>query len=114
MDKPVTTPLKDFLIRKLAVKLMKSEQIISEVVAHQFKTANEAMLTNDSIEISGFGKFYFNHKKAKTALANYSSSIESIEKKLATIAEGDMKNKLLMKKKVMETLKNNIALKICL
>jgi nucleoid DNA-binding protein len=68
MDKPISMSVKDFLVRTLAVKMMISEKTIEAVVNHQFQSANEAMDTNNSIEISGFGKFYFNEKKAKKRL----------------------------------------------
>jgi putative NADH-flavin reductase len=48
--------------------MMISEKTIETVINHQFQSANEAMDTNNSIEISGFGKFYFNEKKAKKRL----------------------------------------------
>jgi len=68
MDKPISMSVKDYLVRTLAVKMMISEKTIETVVNHQFQSANEAMDTNNSIEISGFGKFYFNEKKAKKRL----------------------------------------------
>jgi nucleoid DNA-binding protein len=68
MDKPISMSVKDYLVRTLAVKMMVSEKMIETVVNHQFQSANEAMDTNNSIEISGFGKFYFNEKKAKKRL----------------------------------------------
>jgi nucleoid DNA-binding protein len=68
MDKPISMSVKDYLVRTLAVKMMISEKIIETVINHQFQSANEAMDTNNSIEISGFGKFYFNEKKAKKRL----------------------------------------------
>jgi nucleoid DNA-binding protein len=68
MDKPISMSVKDYLVRTLAVKMMISEKLIETVVNHQFQSANEAMDTNNSIEISGFGKFYFNEKKAKKRL----------------------------------------------
>lgn len=64
MDKPQSLSMKDYLVRKLAVNLRISEKVIDTVVSHQFNSANEALLTNDSVEISGFGKFFFNKKKA--------------------------------------------------
>lgn len=64
MDKPQSLTMREYLVRKLAVKLMLSEKTIDAVVAHQFSSANEALHTNDSVEISGFGKFFFNQKKA--------------------------------------------------
>jgi nucleoid DNA-binding protein len=68
MDKPISMSVKDYLVRTLAVKMMISEKTIETVVNHQFQSANEAMDTNNSIEISGFGKFYFNEKKAQKRL----------------------------------------------
>jgi len=72
MDKPISMSVKDYLVRTLAVKMMISEKMIETVVNHQFQSANEAMDTNNSIEISGFGKFYFNEKKAKKRLEDLS------------------------------------------
>jgi hypothetical protein len=34
------------------------------VVDHQYQSANEAMASNYSVELSGFGKMLFNKKKA--------------------------------------------------
>jgi nucleoid DNA-binding protein len=64
MDKPISMSVKDFLIRTLAVKMLTSEKTIEAVVNHQFQSANEAMDLNNSVEIAGFGKFFFNNKKA--------------------------------------------------
>lgn len=63
-DKPVSLTIKEFLIRKMAVKMMISEKVLETVINHQFTSANEALKTNDSVEISGFGKFIFNKNKA--------------------------------------------------
>ena len=68
MDKPISMSVKDFLVRTLAVKMMVSEKTIETVINHQFQSANEAMDLNNSLEIAGFGKFYFNEKKAKKRL----------------------------------------------
>lgn len=64
MDKPINMSVKDYLVRTLAVKMLISEKTIEAVVNHQFQSANEAMDFNNSLEIAGFGKFYFNEKKA--------------------------------------------------
>lgn len=64
MEKPKSTSVKDFLIRKMSVKMLIPEFTLDAVVSHQFQSANQAMLTNKSIEISGFGRFLFNDKKA--------------------------------------------------
>lgn len=62
--KPQTLSLKDWLIRKLAVKLMLSEKTIETVINHQFTSAMKAMEKEETVEFSGFGKLIFNKKKA--------------------------------------------------
>jgi len=62
----------------MAVKMMVSEAVIEEVISHQFKSAQEAMKTPDieSVEISGFGKFLFNKKKALNTMEKFKLNIE--------------------------------------
>jgi len=81
-DKPISMTVKDFLIRRLAVKMMISEKTIEAVVNHQFQEANQAMLKNKSLEISGFGKFFFNDKKAAKQMAKYEDIKAALERKL--------------------------------
>jgi nucleoid DNA-binding protein len=69
MGRPLTD--KELLIKKIASKLMMAEKTIETVINHQFISANTAMDTNQSIEISGFGKFMFNEKKAARRLKSY-------------------------------------------
>lgn len=66
--KPSSMSMKDFLVRTQAVKMMKSEKLIDAVVSHQFQSALQAVKQNNSVEISGFGKFYFNVRKAEKKL----------------------------------------------
>lgn len=80
MDKPMSMSVKDYLIRIMAVKEMMSEKVIEAVVNHQFQSANIALQENDSIEISGFGKFFFNHKKAEKLLEKMYSKVEVFTK----------------------------------
>lgn len=72
-DKPISLSVKDYLIRKMAVKLMTSEKIIEAVVNHQFQSAHEALSQNKSLEISGFGKFFFNDGKALKRMEKFRS-----------------------------------------
>lgn len=69
MARPMTD--KEFLIRTIASKLLFAEKTIEAVINHQFASANSAMDTNKSVEISGFGKFMFNEKKAARRLKTY-------------------------------------------
>jgi len=80
MDKPVSMSVKDYLIRTLAVKILTSEKTIEAVVNHQFQSANEALDTNNSVEISGFGKLFFNNKKAIKRLGALNAKREVMEK----------------------------------
>jgi hypothetical protein len=69
-NKPNSMSMKDYLIRVQSVKAMTSEKTIEAVINHQFQSASLAMRTNHSIELSGFGKFYFNTKKAVKRLVS--------------------------------------------
>lgn len=80
-NKPISMSMKDYLIRVQSVKAMMSEKVIEAVVNHQFQSASLAMRTNNSIELSGFGKFYFNTKKAirrLTSLERKRDDLQSI------------------------------------
>ena len=75
-NKPMSLSVKDWIIRKMAVKLMMGEKTIEAVVNHQFQEANQALRKHNSLEISGFGKFFFNEGKAVKQMAKYHSQIE--------------------------------------
>jgi hypothetical protein len=66
MNKPTTMSVKEFIIKRMSISMVISEKIIDNVIQHQFDSANDALNTNDTVEISGFGKFFFNTKKANT------------------------------------------------
>lgn len=67
MDKPMSMSVKDYLIRVLSVRTNTPVKTIEAVVAHQMDGLNKAIQSNTifSAEMSGFGKFLFNHKKAQ-------------------------------------------------
>jgi len=75
MERPTTLTIKQFLIRKLAVDIMVPESIIESVITHQFSSALNALPTNNSIEISGFGKFVFKLKIAQKKLIRYTEQL---------------------------------------
>jgi nucleoid DNA-binding protein len=83
MDKPISISVKDYLVRTLAVKIMVSEKVIEAIINHQFQSANEAMDLHNSIEISGFGKFYFNEKKAKKKIDSLTNKKNTMENYIA-------------------------------
>ena len=93
MDKPVSMSVKDFLIRTLAVKILKSEKMIEAVINHQFQSANEAMDGNNSIEISGFGKFYYNNKKGDKKLNSLNAKVIAFKKIIEDESTSEAKRK---------------------
>lgn len=80
-DKPISLSVKEYLIRKMAVKMMTSEKVLEAVVNHQFQSAHEAMGQHKSLEISGFGKFFFNDGKAVKTMEKFLSQKALFEKK---------------------------------
>jgi nucleoid DNA-binding protein len=105
-SKPKSMSMKDFLIRVQAVKMMKSEKTIEAVVNHQFQSTNLAMRTNNSVELSGFGKFFFNIKKAQKRL-------DSLRDRKVYIEEA-LKDELLteQRRKRYETMLQNVIIDI--
>jgi len=93
MDKPISMSVKDYLIRIMAVKTMTSERVIEAIVNHQFQSANEAMSQHNSVEISGFGKFFFNTKKAEKKMASMLTNKALFEKFLANPQLSEQKRK---------------------
>ena len=71
MNKPASMTIKEWLIKRMAIKMVLSEKIIEQVINFQFDSANQALSKNDSVEISGFGKFIFNRAKAEKQYAKY-------------------------------------------
>lgn len=99
MEKPMSMSVKEWIIKRMSIKLVISEKIIDQVVTHQFDSANDALNVNKSIEISGFGKFYFNEKKAKTQY-----------NKLLAIQTAY--NNMLLDDKITEVKRNAVILKL--
>jgi nucleoid DNA-binding protein len=93
MDKPVSMSVKDFLVRTLAVKMLTSEKTIEAVINHQFQSANEAMDLNNSVEIAGFGKFFFNEKKGAKRIEQLNAKIGAMEKIIADPMSTDQKKR---------------------
>ena len=93
MDKPISMSVKEYLVRTLAVKMMVSEKTIETVVNHQFQSANEAMDVNNSLEISGFGKFYFNEKKATKRIGQLNAKKQAMEKIISDETTSEQKRR---------------------
>lgn len=108
MDKPINLSMKDYLIRKLAVKLMTPEKTVEAVINHQFQSANEAMHINKSVEISGFGKFIFNEGKAIRKMSMYLDIEKALLNNMSKPDLSEGKQKLVNMK--LATTRTNIEL----
>lgn len=56
--------IKETLIKKTSFNTMVPEKTVDVIISHQFESATEALRKHSSVELSGFGKFLFNEKKA--------------------------------------------------
>ncbi len=80
-----------------------SEKIIDAVVTYQFDSANDALNVNKSVEISGFGKFYFNQKKALTQYNKLLAIKKAYENMLETDITDVRRNAVTLKLQILET-----------
>lgn len=106
MNKPNSMSIKEWLIKILSKKINVAEKTIDIVITHQFDSANDATVTNDSIEISGFGKFVFNSKRAIKQMEKYDSQKLMYDTLLLdlTLSEKSRRNTELR----LETINSNI------
>lgn len=63
-DKPDSMSVREWITKKIAIGVIIPEKVIRQVVTHQFDSAYDALKVSNSLEISGFGKFFYNTKKA--------------------------------------------------
>lgn len=104
MEKPTSMSLKEWIIKRMSINMVISEKTIDAVVTHQFDSANDALNVNKSVEISGFGKFYFNPKKAVTQYNKLLAIKKAYENILANESITDVKrNAVELKLKIIET-----------
>lgn len=96
-DKPISLPIKDYLVRKTSVKKMLPENIVSAIIDDAFKGANEATQSNNEVEISGLGKFMLSEKKAKDGLESMTKIKAAYLIKLQTETD-EIKRKNLLKR----------------
>jgi hypothetical protein len=81
-DKPSTMSVREWITKKVALASTIPENVIRRVVAHQFDSAYDALEKFNSIEISGFGKFYYNTTKADKELIHCKEQADSWQKRL--------------------------------
>jgi site-specific recombinase len=93
MDKPRSLSIKDYIIRKMSIKMNTPEKIIEAVVNHQFQSATVAFNDQKSVELSGFGKFLFNEKKAVKKMETMLIQKEVLEQTIVDETATDRKRK---------------------
>lgn len=81
-DKPITMPLRDWLIKRIALQKNIPSSVIEAIVSHQFDAANAAIHIHKSLEISGFGRFVFSDAKANYQLKRNAEATAVLSKKL--------------------------------
>ena len=86
-DKPQTLSVKNFLIRKMSTAMSIPEKTITTIIDHQFTSLIENMPTNNSLEISGFGKFIFHKRKAPNSMIHYMKEQEAFKNELAAATD---------------------------
>lgn len=112
-DKPASMSVREWITKKIATGIIVPEKVIRQVITHQFDSAYDALKVNNSLEISGFGKFFYNTKKAdkeiewcKEQKAAYEKLISEQTSEAERIKTGDrlrqveLKYKRLTKKKI--------------
>lgn len=90
-DKPTWMSDKDWMVKKLSVEMKLSEALVERVIKHQADSIISAMQTNNSVEMSGFGKFIFNSNKAQRKLNRMDGQIMFFRK---SISESDNEKKI--------------------
>ena len=100
---------KDFIIRRLSVNLGIQESVIRTVIDDMFAKAIKATATHKSVEIAGWGTFYFSDVKAAKMVEKYRSQIDLFSKLLEnpTLSQRQRNNaeaKLSVAKKNLEEL----------
>jgi hypothetical protein len=93
MNKPASMTIKEWLIKRMAIKMTLSEKVIEQVINFQFDSANSALEKNNTVEISGFGKFIFNTKKANKQYRSLLFFKKTYEETLANTDISEAKRK---------------------
>jgi len=100
--------VREWLIKTLSKRDNIPQTVIASVVTHQYDEASTALNNNNSIEISGFGKFYFNEGRATKEMARLLLKKENAEQTLADEKISDKKRHAYTKR--LATIDKNIEL----
>lgn len=70
-DKPSTMPIKRWLVKYTAFRNKVPSSLVQDIVDHEFDMAVEAIGKWNTIEISGFCRFYLNMKRSLKKLEKF-------------------------------------------
>ena len=77
----------------MSIKFNTPEKVIESVVNHQFQSATIAFNDQKSVELSGFGKFLFNEKKAVKKMETMLIQKQVLEQTIVDETATDRKRK---------------------
>lgn len=106
-SKPKNKPLKEFLIEGIAQRMKLPEHVVNAVVMHQFKGITKALQTYKSVEMTGFGKWVFQERKARQFLDGLEKEQQSRKTTEASDKYGFLNNEEL--EDTIEKLKIHLA-----
>lgn len=104
---------KEDIIKKVALDLDVNQDVVSKIISHQFDSASIATQTQNSIEISGFGKFLFNMPRAIKTMQKYESQLKYYNEQLLIVTSETKKRNLLMRIESAEKNIKNLKPRLC-
>jgi nucleoid DNA-binding protein len=113
-DKPVSLSIKQFIIRNMSVKMNIQERTLETVINHQFESALNSLDTCNSLEFSGFGKIFFNRKKAIRKIEKLERCLETYNSSLladiSALRKKNLETRILSAKRDLEYLNQRIRI----
>lgn len=107
-EKPVSMSYRDWFVRKLAEKSEHGFDVIDSVVKHQFESASIALQKNKKVEISGFGVFLWNDKRALVKLdkmdkqiTRYRDMMENAKSQTFVQRYSDIIDEILIRRQIL-------------
>jgi len=115
-NKPDSMTTKEFIMKRTALTSGFPHNVVKAVIDNQFRTALEALPTNNTLEIAGIGKLIYLTHKASRSVVNVERSIKSIEEAIMNeqvLDENldDMHQEIFRKQLFVKEMKTKINLK---
>ena len=78
-DKPQSMRVREWLTKTLSRRDHIPETTITAVIRHQYDAGQQALKENNSVEIAGFGNFFYNVNKAEKHLQAFTKKKKECE-----------------------------------